>query len=136
MNNRVVHSRSRVASAFATARSASGVRLRQQFVLARAVGGTQGWPFQDPGEVTGVSYASRAASYNEIYNPGMSMTRSPRGDVVAIRIIGVLGAALGVCAVAAGVANLQALSPARDIRIFIVIGAYLLAACQQVGCNP
>lgn len=58
----------------------------------------------------------------------MSMTRTSRGDVVAVRIIGVLGAVLGVCAVAAGVANLRAVSPARDIRIFIVIGAYLLAA--------
>ena len=33
-----------------------------------ATGGTKGWPFQDPGEVTAVAYASRGASYNELYN--------------------------------------------------------------------
>lgn len=55
------------------------------------------------------------------------MTTS-RGDVVAVRIIGVLGAVLGACTVAAGLANLRAVNPVRDIRIFIVIGVYLLAA--------
>jgi RHS repeat-associated protein len=35
-----------------------------------AFGGTKGWPFHDPGEVTAVSYATRGASYNEIYNQG------------------------------------------------------------------
>jgi uncharacterized membrane protein len=59
--------------------------------------------------------------------PSMSMTRTSGGDVVAVRVIGVLGAVLGVCAVAAGVEYLRAVSPARDICIF-VIGAYLLAA--------
>ena len=56
------------------------------------------------------------------------MTRTSSGDIVAVRVVGLLGAVLGVCAVAAGVANLQAVSPARDIRMFIVIGAWLLAA--------
>lgn len=58
----------------------------------------------------------------------MSMTRTTREDVVAVRVIGVVGAVLGVCAVAAGVSNLRAVSPLRDIRILVLIGAYLLAA--------
>ncbi|HEX8151949.1 MAG TPA: hypothetical protein VF698_02435 [Thermoanaerobaculia bacterium] len=45
-----------------------------------------------------------------------------------MRIIGALGVVLGLCAVAAGVANLRAVNPARDIHLFIVIGAYLLVA--------
>lgn len=43
-----------------------------------------------------------------------------------VRIIGMFGAALGVFGMTAGVANLIAVSPARDLRIFVVVGAYLL----------
>jgi hypothetical protein len=45
---------------------------------------------------------------------------------MTIRIIGVLGCGLGICTIVAGLANAAMPNHARDIRMLVAVGIYLL----------